>query len=210
MKNYIASILILCGITNTHAAFIDNGAFLTDTDTNLEWLDVTTTLGLSYTEVNAQLGGGGTFEGFRYATTDDFNTLIGNWTGNTVTPGNYGVITQAEGAIDDLVTILGNTCVTCSSNAPGFTDVFATQGLLTDSISASYRFALIYDNDNSPANADSTVADLGSAPTGAVSSIGSFLVKEQGVITPIPEPVTLGLLALGFTGIRIFRRRSIL
>jgi hypothetical protein len=38
-----------------------------DTDSGLEWLDVTVTAGMSYNEVALQLGAGGVYEGFTFA-----------------------------------------------------------------------------------------------------------------------------------------------
>jgi len=44
-----------------------DGALTYDTATGLEWLDVTATAGLSYNQVFAQLGPGGAYEGFSFA-----------------------------------------------------------------------------------------------------------------------------------------------
>jgi len=54
------------------------GAITLDTDTRLEWLDVSVTEGMSLDAVVAQLGIGGAFEGFSVARTSDFRTLIGH------------------------------------------------------------------------------------------------------------------------------------
>ena len=47
---------------------IDLGNVTQDSDSGLFWLDATETAGMSYNEVLAELGPGGTFQGYRYAT----------------------------------------------------------------------------------------------------------------------------------------------
>jgi hypothetical protein len=46
-----------------------------DTNTNLDWLDLSQTLNFSYENVLVELGAGGQFEGFRYATVSDVDSL---------------------------------------------------------------------------------------------------------------------------------------
>ena len=57
----------------------DDGLLTLDTETGLEWLDLTQTdLGMSFNQMSAQLDPGGTFEGFRYATEGEVLTLVNN------------------------------------------------------------------------------------------------------------------------------------
>lgn len=49
-----------------------------DTDTGLEWLDWTVATGLSYEDMISQLGLGGEYYGFRYATLDEAAALFDN------------------------------------------------------------------------------------------------------------------------------------
>jgi hypothetical protein len=53
---------------------VDSGVL--DTNTGLEWLKVTFSQGLSANQVSPQLGLGGVFSGFRYATRSEFSGLI--------------------------------------------------------------------------------------------------------------------------------------
>ena len=46
---------------------VNDAALTYDTATGLEWLDITVTAGFSYNEVSAELGTGGTYEGFEFA-----------------------------------------------------------------------------------------------------------------------------------------------
>ncbi|MDH5710376.1 MAG: dockerin type I repeat-containing protein [Gammaproteobacteria bacterium] len=53
-----------------------DGAITWDTATGLEWLDLTETAGLSFNQVNAQLGVGNTYENFSYATDEQIRGLF--------------------------------------------------------------------------------------------------------------------------------------
>ncbi len=46
-----------------------------DTDTGLDWLDLTSTLNISYDDMQTKISSGGEFEDFRYATTADIDRL---------------------------------------------------------------------------------------------------------------------------------------
>ena len=48
---------------------------ITDTQTGLTWLPLTDTINMSFLQVSAQLGPGGEFAGFRYATVAEVETL---------------------------------------------------------------------------------------------------------------------------------------
>ena len=56
------AMLVSCA---SQATIIDQGDYLTDTATGLDWLDVTTTSNLSYNDVSAQLGVSGALDGWR-------------------------------------------------------------------------------------------------------------------------------------------------
>lgn len=77
-KNALVFIGALFSSGFLHAALIDNGTFTTDTETGIEWLDLTATAGLNYEEVSAQLGTGGAYEGWHYATLSQVEQFIGH------------------------------------------------------------------------------------------------------------------------------------
>lgn len=58
----------------SHASYLD-------TATGIEWLEVTKTAGLSYSEVSAQFANGGDFEGWRYATGSELNDMMSRYGG---------------------------------------------------------------------------------------------------------------------------------
>ncbi len=53
-----------------------DGQILDDSSTGLQWLGLDETAGLSYNQVAAQLGAGGTFAGFSFATESQVDTLF--------------------------------------------------------------------------------------------------------------------------------------
>jgi hypothetical protein len=55
-----------------------DGLLTIDSDTGLQWLDWSHTVNRSYNDVSSQLGDGGEFEGFRYATEAEMRTLYAN------------------------------------------------------------------------------------------------------------------------------------
>jgi len=65
--------------TSVNAALIDNGLLTTDTESGLNWLDLTETNGMTFKEVSSQLSIGGQFEGYRYASTAE---VVDLWSRN--------------------------------------------------------------------------------------------------------------------------------
>jgi len=71
------SLIALPAIAN--ADLVDRGLQTYDTQSGLEWLDLSQTRGLSYTEVSAQFGAGGLYDGYRYATSLEAQALLGEF-----------------------------------------------------------------------------------------------------------------------------------
>ncbi|MCW9047833.1 MAG: hypothetical protein OQK46_07115 [Gammaproteobacteria bacterium] len=63
---------------NVNAELIDNGKFTSDSETGIDWLDLTETSGLSYDYVTSQLVSGGKFEGWSFASREQINTFFSN------------------------------------------------------------------------------------------------------------------------------------
>lgn len=90
--------LPLWAATSADAALINrdwrvagDGLIVRDTNTQLGWLKLTQTFGLSYTTVSGQLGSGGTFAGFRYATNTEVVDLFSDYFGMSLS-GFYGEV----------------------------------------------------------------------------------------------------------------------
>lgn len=83
-KFSITLLLTLCSFSS-YAALIEkdwlnygDNLLVIDTNTNLEWLDLSMTDGQTFEEVNSQLNIGNTFEGFRFATEVEIFNLYEN------------------------------------------------------------------------------------------------------------------------------------
>ena len=64
---------------NAVAAVIDNDFYTTDTETGLHWLDVDITRQISFSSMNNSfLAAGGQLDGWRFATTTEFELLLAN------------------------------------------------------------------------------------------------------------------------------------
>jgi hypothetical protein len=78
----LAGLIALQVVTPTRpaqATVINAGSLTLDTDTGLEWLDLTFSFGLTVTQVVNDLQPGGIFAGFRYANEDEFDTLASHF-----------------------------------------------------------------------------------------------------------------------------------
>ena len=71
----------------------NDSALLLDTNSQLQWLDLSITANQSYNDVSAQLLQGGTYEGFRYATRDEVFQL---WSEAGITDTNFTWQTNGE------------------------------------------------------------------------------------------------------------------
>jgi len=100
------------------------GSITYDTETGLEWLDLTYTVNLSYDEVSDQIEQGGDYEGFTRPTYAEVSDLFYH-AGILLDPNGEAVISDSEGmeACQLLADLLGPT-----SWQVGWPEVFGTWG----------------------------------------------------------------------------------
>tara|TARA_R110001592_G_scaffold296139_1_gene566466 strand:- start:19618 stop:20337 length:720 start_codon:yes stop_codon:yes gene_type:complete len=231
IKTILISTFFGFSVLPAHAAIIDFDTYFNDSESGLSWLDVTATVNRSYNDISSQLGVGGEFDGWRYATGTEFNALLSNWTGTTALFSGRTITTGTSPSVDGLVTLFGSTLDSSRMARYGQTwdsqfgyaegeGIDFTLGILADLFnnSATQRqVAAIWDNE---ANGDALdfynnehrqilVAD-------AKSDIGSFLVRGvsnstggNGGATAVTEPQTMVLFSLGLMGIFLSRRKVI-
>jgi hypothetical protein len=232
MFKKLLPLLFLFAGFQANASIIDNGPYTTDTESGLDWLDVTLSIDRSYDDVSTQFGSAGDFEGWRYASGLEFEQLWNNISGvDESSP--YGAefydIDETTFSIDPYVAMLGDTYDayivglggphTSSDHAWGGVDgdgkgIHQSFGILADSfydhdgVTINYYLAGAYDADeyNVDDFGDSTNARAW-AVLGGVSgaSYGSWLVR--GTIS-VPEPSIIALFCLGLVGIGFARRRQ--
>jgi len=194
------------------AAIVDapDHTYLTDTATGLDWLDVTTTAGMSFNQVSSQLGSGGQFAGWRYATGDQFNTLMSNYSGIAIGAGYYGFVDMETDRIDGLLGLMGSTLDYYYGALFGHSydqhwgyaegqGLDFSYGLLADSypIPGHQFLGIIYDNDEAPSVGDGTQAHATNFHvSSAENHVGSFLVRDS-IAAPVPEPETYAMMLAG-------------
>ena len=198
MNAFPRLILLLLSVLSlgVNAALLDRDGYISDTQTGLDWLDLTQTAGLSYQDVSAQLVQGGSLEGWRYASLAEVVGLLDSAGGN----GDYNVgwSSANNGIVAPLLTIWGDL-------RGDFTSSIITGEADPLSLSRLYRVHLS-DNPNNrqSANADYTI--FSNVPVDTANAIyGSALVR----VAAVPLPPALVLFATGvLVLVRAGRRRN--
>ncbi|WP_145999096.1 PEP-CTERM sorting domain-containing protein [Oceanicoccus sp. KOV_DT_Chl] len=226
MFKRILTISILTFSLSSHSAIVNLGGTTFDTATGLEWLDVTATIGLSYNQVSAQLGAGGTWQGWRYATYSELDQLIAGFGYSPViTPCSLGQVycdnslPGDNNLIETMIQTLGDTYYQylVDENLLGYYDLQAggagyTYGILGSTAGSAgypgYRdIGMILDQQDyyvpsgNPGDRPDIVASIWTAQQETASDpfIGSYLVRTSAI--PVPAAIWLfgsGLVALGW------------
>lgn len=176
------------------------GSIAVDTDTGLEWLDLGATVGLSYDEVVAQTGVGGTFEGFRYAMGHELSTFFTNL---GLVPN--GAVSDGGAAANAAVQLLGQSAVLA-----GTVGLYDDGGDPASVDQASIHFSIF------PPRSVSSIGGKSRSTSFSSNSVGSWLVREAdgggGGNDLVPEPAGIAVwsgLLVAAVGMAILRRRNI-
>lgn len=216
----LLAVVLICGMASTSARALlvstDSdygvGTLTYDTDTGLEWLSPS--LGLSYggsgccysyNDINGQFGSGGVFEGYRYATAAELQTLFFTSAGIDLgTPGS-------DNAVGSLISLMGDTFNEYFDPVYSF---FATTGFydLGDGNVgiASLEAELFFGEWD---RADAYISGSSVAPDENYNGFGSWLVRDavsttdSGMSVSVDEPGTfLFLLLSGVFGVALRQR----
>jgi len=201
MKSLLVSLLLLGFISSANSAIIDNGYYTTDTNTGLDWLDLTETAGKTYDDVAMELGVDGLYAGYRYATAIDVSALITNYTG-TEDNGFWAVQFDADANIGGLIQLLGNTYVDRSPSYLNYAEgMLATPFTLNGEV-IGRDTVRIRDYEEELDGID-YLDYYGFVYSGTPTS--SFLVRN----TSVPESSSVYLLAFGLLGLFGTTRRKV-
>ncbi|MRU13917.1 VPLPA-CTERM sorting domain-containing protein [Roseovarius sp. A21] len=190
-----AAALALFG-SSAGAAVIDSSDGLIDSDTGLEWLDVTVNENLSYnTMIGSNLNGYGS-QGYRYATVFEVGTLFEN--AGAILPALGATQTDpADFAVGDLlISYLGS-----NSNYSSYSYIQAVTG--TNAPNGGQYAPWI----RGTATSGSITLSFGEyqpSDSFAGSTVGHWLVRET---TVVPLPASLPLLLAGLGGLGLVARR---
>ena len=183
--------MFIASLGTAQAALVALGDYTTDTDTGLDWLDLDLTLGMSFNQVNAELGTGGLFEGWQVATLDQAQTFLTNagWIGpfDPSNVSNVGFVADfralTTSLLDDPISGMGDSSLV---NDPA-ADI--SMRFSDDPITGITSYSI------------TTPIDL----TVGQQGTGTFLVRTS--VVPLPTAVWLFLSGLaGLTGICRFRK----
>lgn len=213
LKKMIAGVSLALSASLAQAVIIDHDTYLTDTDTGMDWLDVSASFNRSYKDVSAQFGSGGDFEGWRYATRTEFHALLDGWTGYTSDIDYTQYTTSSTPSVDGLASMLG--AVTDSTYPKAF-----VQGFLADPVWSSSRYRYLGDIFDRESYIPRTYPDLTIEALDFYRSNlpalisysheynGSFLVRGGSSITfTVSEPNPLAVLGLCLFGLGFSRKR---
>ena len=162
------------------------GAFTLDTQTGLQWLDLSLTLNKSMNDVIAESGTGGSYYGLRYASKDEVWNLFSN-AGMTPVLGttvNNKARYDAERALLDLMgfTNKSNMFGVTGTGPVNTFDVYVAASLYVDVDKKNNQYL-------SSSDIDAYVQSVAITSNSQENYLGSFLVRETPT-TPTPEPST--------------------
>ena len=208
IKSFLLTVTALVLSTSVNAAIISTDwhtsgdkLITTDTESGLNWLDLTETNGLSYNYVSSQLGVGGQFEGFRFATTDEAVALWANWSVNLAD----GAPSSAAGLdlnVQAAAGILGN--IHCELDCTYYpSGVF---GLTAEEYGDTYHVQLgayVYTTDTT------TTTAYWNATSHIQSNLASNVATGSYLVTTVPVPAAAWLFGSGLLGLIGVARRKV-
>ena len=200
-------ILALTTLSLTHsvnaATIVDNGSYTTVN--GVDWLDLTATQDMSYNDVKAQMGIGGSLEGWQYATQLQvyslWNALGGSGSYNGSSTENNGLFATIAPLFGDLA--CDNPAFTCTTGEG------ESLWIMADEISPGARYwATSGEDAGDPSNYDYfRISGSGNFDDNAVYTAGSALVRTS-TLSAVPIPAAVWLFGSGLLGLVGVARRK--
>ena len=205
MKNMLSGLLMIAaiGVTAEAKALLvdieDHGNYFSDTKNGLDWYDYNPTRDYNYLDLSNQFGAGGDFEGWRFATTEEFFTMF-----NTIADTPSGVTgvgqdvtsTENDAMFRWFELFLNFEDPENNDTLNSFNNILFPSILSATSSSVDILFLEMNKND-----APGTFYEF------IISSdvVGTSATTE---VVNVPSPATLPLIAIGLAGILMRRRPS--
>jgi hypothetical protein len=193
----IFTVTLLFWVGSVNAALIDSGSFTTDTASELDWLDLTATIGMSYTDALAANGG------WRYATNSEVENLFSvafngyydtnpNHFSNSVDGAYVNNVVDAS----NFISLFGETLQTPVSHA--------SYGFYFDEDNI-YRMMGAFQNESSTQIVSNEyVTTYTGFVDGGATDKGVYLVRSSVV----PIPAAAWLFGSALAGLGWFRRKA--
>jgi len=205
----VLSVVVGMAVTGASAqasTLQDFGDHTFDSATDLFWLDLTFSTDLSYIYVSSQLGDGGQFDGYRYATFAEVSQMWDN--ADVLETGGESLPGPTPQSYVDYVNWFGITKASFQVGAPGLSAGIVLSP--TETYGVTY-FGVNINQPDSALDWQTYWAAIIPGWTGtnnAFDYVGSYLVTNE--IPPVPLPAALPLLmsALGFFGFLGWRRKK--
>ncbi len=197
----VCAVLVLASMSKVNADVVsgDHPTFGTDsltinTTDGMAFLDLSFTAGMSHDEVSSELGAGGNFEGFRYASESEVvDLVIEHGFDHSVSGGNL-LGTPGADQLSGLVDLLGQTGL----SSDGFTR--SSAGITSTSLNAvQQRVVFIFDQIASDSG-DEVGLSTAMRRQDSLDRVGSFLVV-------VPEPNGILIVCASLLGTAARRRR---
>jgi hypothetical protein len=193
-KFFIGVVVLMVAMGSSNAALINNGDYTTDTETGLDWLDLSKTNGMNYISAQTLFSG----DGWVHATESQFEGLIDSVFPSYAQTSTSGYM-QVSGS--DIVSynaarnfkeLFGTTCD--SSNPVCSYGFYEVGGNLRLGGVYVYSGAYVYRDYTYNYSAASSSAHSN-------NSVGIFLVRTSSV----SEPTSIMVLSLGLIGLGLAR-----
>ena len=212
--------LLLCFFNTANSTLISandgtfgNGSITIDTATNLAWLDLSITTGISFNDISNELGVGGIYSGYRFASPEEVFSLFLealipdiNSAGNF---GHYGTLANAEPALS-LIELLGASYqVKISGVTLSEVAGFSSQHVLINGFDLiQMPYAIVREGvitlEGSQSFGEVFTDGTFIFPSNSYEGVGSWLVKPVDIV----EPTSIALFGLGLVGFSFFKKKE--
>lgn len=209
----LCSVIVLSSFSlQGHASFIDLGTTTVDTRSNLEWLDLTESMGFSFNQVvNYNI-----FPTWRYATLSELQTLYSGFGFNVERAYYQPASNGPQGAVDLAISLLGDTYGDPNGVVRGVVGIIASAGFTSfpDSDLFKRSLGVTEGSDLAPNGSFLTVNLLATGSGSGVGvdnpSTGHYLVREYEGASPVPLPAAVWLFGSGLLGLMgLIRRKAV-